>query len=153
VPRLRHQIRLPEACTDPDRPVKSGVRPGEVTLLDAAQPDGHEEVPLLHTVQLSFVDQPLGPGEPAAPAGHVAPEQQTQRQPERGPHLLRLLAATQTLLVRARGVNRETAVIAEALCRRRHLRLRDPSPSSSGAVIAEALCRRWHLRFRDHDRG
>jgi hypothetical protein len=44
-----------------------------------------------------------------------------------------------------------TVVIAEPLCRRWHLRLRNNPRTGPAAVTAEALCRQWHLRLRNRD--
>jgi hypothetical protein len=62
----------------------SSVAPGVVTLADALYSDGHEEVAAHDAVALPFVDQPPGPGEPAAAPRRLAIHQQREAHPECG---------------------------------------------------------------------
>ena len=75
-PGQRHQVRVAEAVADLGGLAEGGVRGRGVALARSLQRDRQEQIALLHAVQLAVVEQPPGPGEPAAAAGQLAPVQQ-----------------------------------------------------------------------------
>ena len=101
--------------------------------------DRHEQIPLLDAVQPTLVQQPAGPGEPAAAAGHLAPVQESEAQPERAAGGTRYIARAEALVKRARpGI---VAVVVPAHQKRGHgepLEVRDPE---------------WRLMIRGRELG
>jgi hypothetical protein len=101
-PGERHQVPVAEAVADLGGLTEGGVRGRGVALGKALDREGHEQVPLLHAVQVAVVQQPPGPGEPAAAAGQLAPVQQAEGQPERAPGGTPRVAQPQPPVMRAR---------------------------------------------------
>src|SRR6266508_551557 len=100
-PGERRQVPVAEAVADLGGLTEGGVRGRGVALAKALDRDRYEQIPLLHTVQLAVVQQPPGPGEPAATAGQLAPVQQGGSQPERTPDGALRAAQPQPLVMRA----------------------------------------------------
>jgi hypothetical protein len=101
-PGQRRQVPVAEAVAELGGLPEGGVRGRGVALGNALECDRQEQIPLLHTVQLAVVQQPPGPGQPAAGAGQLAPVQQAVGQPERAPGGTLRAAQPQPRLMRAR---------------------------------------------------
>jgi hypothetical protein len=101
-PGQRRQVLVAEALADLGGLAERGVGGGSVASGEAADRDRQEQVPVLGTVELSVVEQPLGSGQPTTAAGELAPVQQREAQPERGPGAPRHIAQAQPLVRRAR---------------------------------------------------
>jgi len=101
-PGKRGQVAVAEAVADLGGQPEGGVRGRGVALGKALQRQRYEQIPLLHAVQLAVVQQPPGPGKPAATAGQLAPVQQAEGQPERAPGGTLRAAQPQPLPMRAR---------------------------------------------------
>jgi hypothetical protein len=115
----RHQVRVAESLGDLGHPGEGGFRGRGVAPLHALERDRHEQVALLHAIEWAVLEQPMGPGEPAAAAGHLAPEQQPEAQPERAPRRARGIAQTQALAMRTRPLVGALAVPADQIRGRR----------------------------------
>jgi hypothetical protein len=68
----RRQVPVAEAVAELGGLAEGGVRGRGVALDKALDRQRQEHVPLLHAVQLAVVQQPPGPGQPAATAGQLA---------------------------------------------------------------------------------
>jgi hypothetical protein len=75
------------------------------------------QVPLLHAVQLAVIQQPLGPGQPAASTGQLAPAQQNEGQPERTPDGPLRAAQPQLLIGRLPGEHSCVSLVRAVLDR------------------------------------
>lgn len=100
-PAESHQVRVAEAVPDLGGLSEGGVRARAVAAGQAPQRDRQEHVALLHAVVLAVVEQLTGPRQPAAAAGHLAPVQKAESQPERATRGTLLLAAAQELVIGA----------------------------------------------------
>ena len=98
----RHQVPVAEALADLLSLAEAGVRGRGVAHGKALEGGRHEQIPLLHTVQVSFVQQATGPGDPAATAGRLAPAEEAEGQPERAPDRSLHAAPAQPLVMGAR---------------------------------------------------
>jgi len=74
-PRERRQVWVAEAVADLGGLAEGGVGGRGVASGKALKRDRQEQVSLLNTVQMTIVEQPPGPGEPAAAAGGLTPVQ------------------------------------------------------------------------------
>jgi hypothetical protein len=101
-PGERDQVRVAEALADLGRLSEGGGGRRGVALDQALQPGREHQVALLDTVLLEVVEQPAGPGDPAATTGDLAPVEVAEGQPERAPDRSLHAAPAQELVMRAR---------------------------------------------------
>jgi hypothetical protein len=101
-PRQRRQVGVAEALADLAGLPEGGVGGRGVAGGEALQRDRQQQVALLDAVELAVVQQPPGPGQPAAAAGQLAAVQELQAQPERAPGGPRRVAGAEPPLERPR---------------------------------------------------
>jgi hypothetical protein len=101
-PGERDQVRVAEALADLGRLVEGGSGRRGVALDQALQPEWVQQVALLDAVLLEVVEQPAGPGDPAATTGDLAPVEEADGQPERAPDRSLHAAQPQERMMRTR---------------------------------------------------
>ncbi len=95
-----HQLWVAEALADPDA-LCEGLAGGHgIAREQVLKREGHEEIPALHAVVLTVVEEPLTPGDPAAAARRLSFDQQVEGQPERAAGGARRVASLQEPVMR-----------------------------------------------------
>jgi hypothetical protein len=82
VPGERQEVALGEALADRGRLLEYGVGRGRSALKQSGEPGRQHQKPAFGTVELTVLDQPLCPRDPAAAAGSLTAQDQGQGKPE-----------------------------------------------------------------------
>src|SRR5207248_373661 len=101
-PGERHERRVTEPFGRLDNLTECRVRSGRVAPFKGTDRHWQQEISELHAVLMCFVEQPLGAGEPASAACHLAPVQQPESEPERASRGSRHIPSAHALCVGAR---------------------------------------------------
>ena len=72
-PAERHEVGIVEPFADLDGLHELGERTSGIAFLETSQTHRYEQVATLGAVQVAFVDQLLGPGQPALSASRLGP--------------------------------------------------------------------------------
>ncbi len=91
-------------------------------MIDVIRIQSHEavhdhDISLYRAVELTVVEQPLDPGDPTSAPGHVAAEQQMEREPESASGGAFGVVQSQALAMCARPQLEAVVILADEVCR------------------------------------
>ena len=113
------EVGIVETVADLGCSYGHGSGAGRVALIERAQQRGDQEVADCGAFHVGRVDDAFGAAEPAAGLGHLPPQQETQRQPERATRRFRRIVSLQVLTMRGFPRGRTVVVVADHVRRDR----------------------------------